>query len=86
MKAIQVIGIQPAVLRWARQCINLSIPDVADKIKRSVDEVAAWESGDSAPTYAQLEKLAYQIYKRPLAVFFLPTPPKEKTPAKEFEL
>ena len=84
MKAVPVIGIQPAVLRWARQSLNLSIPAVADKIKRSVDEVAAWESGGSAPTYAQLEKLAYQIYKIPLAVFFLPTPPKVKTPAKEF--
>lgn len=84
MKAVPVIGIQPAILRWARQSLNLSIPDVADKIKRSVDEVEAWESGESAPTYSQLEKLAYQVYKRPLAVFFLPSPPKEITPVKEF--
>jgi hypothetical protein len=43
-------------------------------LKRKPEEVEAWEAGESAPTYPQLEKLAYQIYKRPLAVFFLPTP------------
>ena len=84
MKSVTAIGIQPEVMRWARQSIGLSIPDVADKLKRPVDEVAGWESGDSFPSYAQLEKLAYQIYKRPLAVFFLPSPPEEISPAKEF--
>src|SRR5690606_22122741 len=34
--------------------------------------------------YAQLAKLAYSIYKRPLAVFFLPAPPQERTPKAEF--
>lgn len=47
-------------------------------------DVAAWETGNDAPTYAQLEKLAYQVYKRPLAVFFLPVPPEEKVPQREF--
>ncbi len=37
-----------------------------------------------APTYAQLEKLAYEIYKRPLALFFLPVPPDEPKPRTEF--
>jgi len=44
----------------------------------------AWESGEAAPTYAQLEKLAYTVYKRPLAVFFLPAPPAEPSVKKEF--
>ncbi len=44
----------------------------------------AWESGGAAPTYSQLEKLAYSLYKRPLAVFFLPAPPQEPTVKQEF--
>lgn len=46
--------------------------------------VEAWESGDESPTIGQLERLAYQLYKRPLAIFFFPQPPVEETPSKEF--
>ena len=53
-------------------------------LKRTQEEIEAWESGAEAPTYPQLEKLAYDIYKRPLAIFFLPTPPKESLPQSEF--
>ena len=53
-------------------------------LKRDPDEILAWEKGKSAPTYAQLEKLAYSLYKRPLAVFFLPVPPPEPDIKQEF--
>ena len=72
------------MFRWARQTIGLSIADVALRLKCLDEEVESWESGDAAPSYAQLEKLAYQIYKRPLAVFFLPSPPEERLPEHEF--
>lgn len=71
-------------MQWARQTIGLSLQDVAERLKRPLGEVEAWEKGDSAPTYPQLEKLAYQIYKRPLAIFFLPVPPEEELPTREF--
>jgi Zn-dependent peptidase ImmA (M78 family)/transcriptional regulator with XRE-family HTH domain len=79
-----VTGIVPAVLRWARESQGYSIEDVAEKLKRDSSEVEAWEAGEGAPTYVQLEKLAYTIYKRPLAVFFLPKPPQEIDLKKEF--
>ncbi|MCP4488073.1 MAG: hypothetical protein GY820_12245 [Gammaproteobacteria bacterium] len=46
----------------------------------------AWEQENSsaAPSYPQLEKLAYDIYKRPIALFFLPEPPSEAPPKAEF--
>jgi len=84
MKTKSVVGIRPSVIRWARESIGLSPEEVAHRLKRQVEEVLAWESGDQAPTYPQLEKLAYQIYKRPLAVFFLPEPPQETQPKTEF--
>jgi Zn-dependent peptidase ImmA (M78 family) len=84
MKAQPVEGVQPALLFWARDSIGFSVDDVALKMKRPVDEILEWESGISAPSYPQLEKLAYQLYKRPLAVFFLPEPPNEVSPKREF--
>lgn len=84
MKTEAVVGIQPNVLQWARESIGLRVEDVAHKLKRSPEEILAWEVGTSAPTYVQLEKLAYKIFKRPLAIFFLPAPPKEVAPVREF--
>jgi Zn-dependent peptidase ImmA (M78 family)/transcriptional regulator with XRE-family HTH domain len=84
MKREPVTGIQPEIFRWARTTCGLSVADVAQMLKRPSEEIEAWESGEEAPTYAQLEKLAYQIYKRPLAVFFLPSPPEEVMPQREF--
>ena len=78
MKSEPVAGVRPEVMRWARESIGLSVSDVAGRLKRPVQEIAAWEVGDAFPSYPQLEKLAYQIYKRPLAVFFLPAPRKRR--------
>ena len=79
-----VVGIEPTVLKWARESSGLSIDDVALSLKREPGDVLAWESGDAAPTYAQLESLAYKMYKRPIATFFLPGPPQEPSIKKEF--
>lgn len=79
-----VTGIEPALFLWARNSVGLGVDDVAQMLNRSPEEIASWERGDTAPTYSQLEKLAYQIYKRPLALFFLPEPPQEETPQHEF--
>ncbi|MBK6957004.1 MAG: ImmA/IrrE family metallo-endopeptidase [Nitrosomonas sp.] len=84
MKSESVLGIQPELLRWARKTVGMSVTEVADSLKRKPEEIESWEAGHSAPTYPQLEKLAYQLYKRPLAVFFLPEPPEETTPQREF--
>ncbi len=80
----QIIKIQPSILIWARESLGLSIAEVATKLDKERDIVQQWENGKSSPTLAQLEKLAYNIYKRPLAVFFLPQPPKETTPKQDF--
>lgn len=84
MKHNAVTGVEPGILRWARKSVGLTVSDVADMMKRQPEEIEAWEDGLDAPTYPQLEKLAYQIYKRPLAVFFLPSPPDETLPQREF--
>lgn len=84
MRREPVIGVQPEIMRWARQTIGLSVPDVARAINKSIEKVEAWEDGTDAPSYVELERLAYKVYKRPLAVFFLPAPPEEVTPERKF--
>ncbi|MDR3448754.1 MAG: XRE family transcriptional regulator [Alphaproteobacteria bacterium] len=79
-----VSGIQPSLLRWARTSANMPVSVVAAKLRRPVAEIESWENGESAPSYPQLEKLAYELYKRPLATFFLPAPPSEPDVKAEF--
>src|ERR1039458_6423462 len=84
MKGEPVSGIQPSLLKWARESANMTTADVADNLKKPVALIDAWEAGSDAPTYSQLETLAYDLYKRPLAMFFLPSPPNEPSPKAEF--
>ncbi len=81
------LPVNPDMLRWARETGGFGIDDVVVKLKRkriTSETVASWEKGAASPTYVQLERLAYEIYKRPLALFFFPEPPEEETPAESF--
>lgn len=80
----QLTAVNPAILIWARERAGLSVDDAAAQAQRTVDQLSAWESGTEAPTYAQLEKLAYKVYRRPLAIFFFPEPPEEPLESQEF--
>jgi Zn-dependent peptidase ImmA (M78 family)/transcriptional regulator with XRE-family HTH domain len=60
------------------------VEDVAVSMKKTPEAIEGWERGDSSPTYVQLERLAYAVYKRPLAIFFFPEPPEEMTAKKSF--
>jgi transcriptional regulator with XRE-family HTH domain len=70
METSSALPVTPAVVRWARERAGYSIEDASRVFKK----IAAWESGESAPTYAQLEQLADR-FKCPVAVFFFPKPP-----------
>ena len=79
-----VTSVNPDVLRWARESSGFSLQDVARFLKKEEAAVIQWETGEASPTYVQLEKLAYELYKRPVAVFFFPDPPQEPSPAESF--
>ena len=78
------IPVNPDILVWARKTAGLSLEEAAQRMKKTVKNIELWEKGKDTPTYVQLEKLAYQIYKRPLALFFFPEPPQEETPKQSF--
>ena len=69
-------GINPTIVKWARERSGYTLQEVAKSLNRDVATISNWESGAAAPTYVQLEKLADK-YKRPVAMFFFPEPPHE---------
>jgi Zn-dependent peptidase ImmA (M78 family)/transcriptional regulator with XRE-family HTH domain len=81
-----IIPVNPVMLRWARETAGLQVEIVAQKLNKDVKDILSWESEPrkDSPTYVQLEKLAYEIYKRPLAIFFFPEPPQEESPKQSF--
>src|SRR5262245_8927516 len=86
--AAMLKSVNPDVLRWARERSGRTIDEVAASLKKESTIIERWESSESddAPTYGQLEKLAYELYKCPLAVFFFPEPPNEPDAQGDFRL
>jgi Zn-dependent peptidase ImmA (M78 family) len=58
--------------------MGLSIPIAAKKLHLSHERLAAWELGTERPTVPQLRACA-QVYKRPLAAFYMEAPPRDFT-------
>lgn len=79
-----VAAVNHEVLIWARKRSGQSVAQVAAALKKEPELIEAWENGTDAPSYPQLEVLAYKIYKRPLALFFFPAPPEEVDPEHSF--
>ena len=83
--AEHINGINPDILKWARERSGYTVEAIAKFLKKKVSIVNNWESGERAPTYVQLEKLADK-YKRPIAIFFFPKPPEEPNIAENLAL
>ncbi|HLG29532.1 MAG TPA: XRE family transcriptional regulator [Candidatus Brocadiales bacterium] len=75
--------VNPALLIWARGCSGLSIEEAAKKVPVKPDRLESWERGQLRPTINQMRKLS-NIYKRPMAVFYLPEPPADFLPIRDF--
>lgn len=75
--------IVPDLLIWARKAAGLSIAEAARKAKVEGVVLVEWEQGKARPTVAKLRLLG-SAYKRPIAVFYLPNPPKDFSPLKDY--
>lgn len=75
--------IEPALLVWARTTASLELEEAAEAIGVSVERLEDWEQGSDKPTIPQLKKAA-AVYKRPLSVLFLPEPPTDFMPLRDF--
>lgn len=72
-----------AVLRWARESMGLPVEEAAEKIGVSAAKLTAAEAGTEKLSFAQLRK-ATGVYKRGIAVFFLPNVPGSKVTVPDF--
>jgi Zn-dependent peptidase ImmA (M78 family)/transcriptional regulator with XRE-family HTH domain len=81
-KSVEAI-VAPELLVWARERAGLEIRVAAKKGQIEPERLASWERGEGRPTIAQLRRLG-RVYKRPLAVFYLPRPPKGFDPLHDF--
>ncbi len=77
-------NLSSSVLEWARKSMGYTIEQTAKKIGVANERYEAWEKGEKQPTYRQLEELAEKVYKRPLAILLLKTPPQEDPIQKDF--
>jgi Zn-dependent peptidase ImmA (M78 family) len=75
--------VKPALLAWARERSGIRLEEASAKAKIDVALLRAWEDGTEQPSIAQVRKLG-EIYKRPLAVFFLQEPPHDFDAQREF--
>ncbi len=75
--------IKPELLVWARQSAGLSLDAAAAKLRVSEERLRSWETDEARPTIAQL-RAAARVYKRPLAIFYLPEPPLDFQPLRDY--
>jgi Zn-dependent peptidase ImmA (M78 family) len=75
--------IKAELLIWAREESGLGADEAAHKIGIPPERLTEWEAGEGGPTIAQLRKVA-EVYKRPLAVFYLPEKPRRFRVMQDF--
>ncbi len=71
--ATERMPITTQVLTVARERLGYTLEALAKK-RPEFRKIAEWESGESKPTYRQLELLAKDLWV-PVAIFFFPEPP-----------
>ncbi|MFC1678721.1 ImmA/IrrE family metallo-endopeptidase [Elusimicrobiota bacterium] len=75
--------ITPEVLAWARASLGYSLEAAARQLKVDASQLTSWEKGGASPTVSQLRRIATK-YRKPLAVFYLPEPPRGFTPPHDY--
>lgn len=89
-KHMSAEAINPAVLVWARETAGLSTDEAAHKIGltsgirgTAVEKLEALESGERAPSEAQLTRMA-AAYHRPLISLYMAEPPRPADRGEDF--
>ena len=77
------VDVVPQVLSWLRTSAGWEIEEVAKRLGTTAEVVKDLESGKRSPTMRQLRVLS-EIYKRPIASFFLSKPKQELPMPKDY--
>lgn len=85
-----MVAINPANLIWARETAGLSLGEAAKKLNlgdtkkhTAIEKLELLESGEKAPTRAQLNKMS-EKYRQPLLAFYLRQPPRKADRGQDF--
>jgi Zn-dependent peptidase ImmA (M78 family) len=73
----------PDVIKWSRTSLNVSQERAASVLGISAEILDEIEIGVRSPTLTELRKFS-DLYKRPIATFFLPAPPAVPTEPVDF--
>lgn len=71
--------INPTLLRWARERAGLDLEGAAQGANVKSAQLAAWEAGESRPTFRQAQHLAQALHA-PFGYLFLQEPPTDTLP------
>ena len=82
MKSLTV-KVNPEVLKWLRESSGWKIAEVSKSLGTAPDTISEFEVGKKSPALTQLRLLS-ELYKRPLASFFLSKPKEEKPLPKDY--
>lgn len=85
MGRMQPALINPQMLAWARKRSRIPKEAAAKRLKVTVEQLLAFESGEAPISLSKVRECA-KYYKRALAVFFLPEPPDEVDVPPDFRL
>ncbi len=75
--------IKPELLTWTRNRAKVTVEYAAKAAHVEAADIERWEAGSDAPSLSQLRYLAAK-YHFPLAVFYLPEPPADFAPLRDF--
>jgi len=73
------VPVSPDLLTWAVERVGWTDTEVVEHVPKFWD----WVSGDSLPTFKQLEAFAHKTHA-PVGYLFLPQPPDEQIPIPDF--
>ena len=77
------VEVNQEVLKWLRESSGWKIEEVSRRLGTTSEIILEFESGKKSPTLSQLTILS-ELYKRPLASFFLSKPKEEKPLPKDY--
>lgn len=75
--------VEGPLLVWARETNGLDLATAAERLRVTETRLRAWEASEARPSIPQLRKMA-EIYRRPLAAFYLPEPPPEPKQPRDY--
>ncbi len=73
--------LNPDVLKWAREWRGRTLEEAANRARKDVEVIEAWERGEKTPTVKQARKLA-DYYDRHFLELLLPYPPELPEPVR----